>query len=229
VTAPPGREKSPRRERSTPSATDALRLRRLNRWQAETLKEDLADLYVESSRAQPGEGYRGREAFLRRLTGAIRRPGFALLIAESTAFAGCVYGFPVRREGTWWRGFDGPLPQSVEQLTASGHVFAITETVVHPHADDQGLARRLQHRLLADHHASLGATLVEQADAAVCNAFLSWGWQDIGLVRRPSDEQLLRPSDPVVLRALVLPFGLGRLTTAHPDGLAHEIRTQRPG
>ncbi|WP_230195289.1 hypothetical protein [Streptomyces coriariae] len=229
MTPPLGRQQPPLGDGSTPSAMDALRLRRLNRWQAETLKEDLADLYVESFRAQPGEGYRSREAFLRRLTGAVRRPGFALLIAESTAFAGCVYGFPVRRDGTWWRGFDGPLPRSVEQLTASGHVFAITETVIHPHTDDQRLARRLQYRLLAEHHASLGATLVEQGDSAVCNAFLSWGWQDIGLVRRPSDQQALRPSDPEVLRALVLPLGIGSSATAHPDGLTHDNRTQRPG
>lgn len=209
----------------------ALRLRRLNRWQAETLKEDLADLYVESSRARPGEEYRGREAFLRRLTGDIRRPGFALLIAENTAFAGCAYGFPVRREGTWWQGFDGPLPRSVEQLTASGHVFAITETLLHPHTDDQDLARRLQRSLLAEHHASLGATLVDEADSAVCDAFLSWGWQDIGTVHRPSDRPGLRPLQPpeeLVLRALVLPLGPGPRTDTHPDGLAHENRTQRP-
>lgn len=229
MTAPPGRERPPHGAGSTPSAMDALRLRRLNRWQAETLSEDLADLYVESSRAQLGEGYRGREAFLRRLTSAIRQPGFALLVAEGTAFAGCVYGFPVRREGTWWRGFEGALPRSVEQLTASGHVFAITETLVHPHTLDQGLARRLQQRLLTDHHASLGATLVDQTDSAVRDAFLSWGWQDIGLVRRPSDQQGVRPSDPVVLRALVLPLEPGPRTAAHPDGLAHDNRTQRPG
>ncbi|MCX4763290.1 hypothetical protein OG562_20415 [Streptomyces sp. NBC_01275] len=213
---------------------DALRLRRLNRWQVETVKEDLADLYVESSLAQPGEEYRDREAFLRRLTGAVRRPGFALLIAENTAFAGCAYGFPLRREGTWWRGFDGPLPRSVEQLTASGHVFAITETVVHPHtADhDRDLARRLQQRLLADHHASLGATLVDQTDPATCDAFLSWGWQDIGTIHRPPDDPTLRSSAPVLLRALVLPLVLTphpqTHPPTHPDGLAHENRTQRP-
>ncbi|CAL9480733.1 hypothetical protein SUDANB106_03059 [Streptomyces sp. enrichment culture] len=187
----------------------------------------MADLYVESSRAQAGEEYRGREAFLRRLTGDIRRPGFALLIAEDPALAGCAYGFPVQREGTWWRGFDGPLTQSVEQLTASGHVFAITEIVVHPHTDDRGLARRLQQRLLAGQHVSLGATLVDQADSAVLDAFLSWGWQDIGVIRRPSAPAVLRPSDPVRLRALVLP--LGPRAAARPDGLAHESRTQRPG
>ncbi|WP_240436665.1 hypothetical protein [Streptomyces sporangiiformans] len=196
---------------------ETVRLRRLNRWQAEGLREDLADLYVESSQAESGEEYRGREAFLRRLTGDIRRPGFALLIAEDTAFAGCAFGFPVRREGTWWRGFDGTLPQSIEQLTVSGHVFAITEIVVHPHAQNQDLARRLQQRLLADQHASLGATLVDQADSASLAAFLFWGWQDIGEVRRPSG--------PAVLRALVLP--LGPRTAARPDGLGHDNRTQR--
>jgi hypothetical protein len=226
VTAPLSQE-PPQGEGSTRTPADALRLRRLNRWQTETLREDLADLYVESTRAQPGQEYRGREAFLRRLTRDIRQLGFSLLIAENVTFAGCAYGFPVPRQGTWWRGFDGPLPQSVEQLTASGHVFAITEIVVHPHTDDQGFARRLQERLLADHHASLGATLVAQTDAPACDAFLSWGWQDIGTIRRPPDPTALRPSDPVLLRALVLP--IGPRTAARPDGLAHDNRTQRPG
>ncbi|MEU4043080.1 hypothetical protein [Streptomyces antibioticus] len=236
MTVPPRPERPPYGDAGDAGAAtpmDALRLRRLNRWQAETLKEDLADLYVESSQAQPGEEYRDREAFLRRLTGAVRQPGFALLIAEGTAFAGCAYGFPVRRDGTWWRGFDGPLPPSVEQLTASGHVFAITETLVHPHTDAPGVARRLQRRLLADHHASLGATLVDQADRVVHDAFLSWGWQDIGAVLRPSDgssRSSLLPPDAVVLRALVLALGAGTgaLGAANPDGLAHENRTQRP-
>lgn len=213
MTAPPPRAGS------TPSTAGAVRLRRLNRWQVETVREDLADLYVESSRAAPGEEYRGREAFLRRLAADVRRLGFSLLIAEDTAFAGCAYGFPVPRQGTWWRGFDGTFPQSVEQLTDSGHVFAITEIVIHPHtADQEDLARRLQERLLADDHASLGATMVDQTDAVAFDAFLSWGWQDIGAVRRPSD--------PTTLRALVLPLGPRTLT--RPDGLAHENRTQRP-
>ncbi|WNZ09850.1 hypothetical protein [Streptomyces sp. 11x1] len=225
MTAPDRREPQ-QGPAGTAAPAHAVRLRRLNRWQAETLREDLADLSVESSPAGAGRRYRGREAFLRRLTGDIRRPGFALLIAEDTAFAGCAYGFPVPREGTWWRGFHGNLPQGVEQLTASGQVFAITEIVVHPHSGDEDLARRLQRRLLGDHHASLGATLVDPADAPARDAFLSWGWQDIGAVRRPSDPTVHRPSAPVLLRALVLP--LGPRSTTHPDGLTHENRTQRP-
>lgn len=198
---------------------EAVRLRRLNRWQAETLREDLADLYVESSWAESGAEYRGRKAFLRRLADDVRRPGFALLVAEDTGLVGCAFGFPVAREGTWWRGLDGTLPQSLEQLTASGHVFAVTEIVVHPHARNHGLARRLQTRLLADQHASLGATLIDDADAGGLAAFLSWGWQDIGAIRRPSG--------PATLRALVLP--LGPRTAGRPDGLGHDNRTQRPG
>lgn len=112
---------------------------------------------------------------------------------------------PYHARGHGGGGFDGALPQSVEQLTASGHVFAVTEIVVHHHTDDQGLARRLQERLVADHHASLGATLVDEADAVARDAFLSWGWQDIGAIRRPTDPAVLRPSSPVPRRALVHP------------------------
>ncbi|MFJ9379416.1 hypothetical protein [Streptomyces sp. NPDC101455] len=45
-------------------AMDTVRLRRLNRWQAEGLREDLADLYVESSDAEAGEEFNDRQKFL---------------------------------------------------------------------------------------------------------------------------------------------------------------------
>ncbi|MFF7447656.1 MULTISPECIES: hypothetical protein [unclassified Streptomyces] len=48
----------------------------------------------------------------------------------------------------------------------------------------------------------------------------------VGTLRRPPDPTALRPTDPVTLRALVLPTGPD--TAAHRDGLAHESRTQRP-
>ena len=91
---------------------DTVRLRRLNRWQAEGLREDLADLYVESSVTPPGEEFRGRQEFLRRLTDGVKLPGFDMLVAEARSLTGCVFGFPVPRDGSWWEGFDGPLPQN---------------------------------------------------------------------------------------------------------------------
>ncbi|MHA5054668.1 hypothetical protein [Streptomyces sp. SD15] len=197
---------------------DTVRLRRLNRWQAEGLREDLADLYVESSAAEPGEEFHDRQKFLHRLADDVKLPGFDMLVAEAEALTGCVCGFSVPRDGSWWQGFDGPLPQNLEQLTASGHVFAILETVVHPHQYARGLARRLQERLLTDHQASLGVTLLDQSAGSACAVFKDWGWQEVGRIQRLPG--------PTTFRVLVLP--LGERTEEHPDGLAHNDRTQRP-
>ncbi|MBO0515376.1 hypothetical protein J0695_26805 [Streptomyces beijiangensis] len=141
-----------------------------------------------------------------------------MLVAEAETLSGCVYGFPVQRDGSWWEGFDGPLPQNIEQLTASGHVFAIKETLVHPHDHPRELARRLQEQLLGDHEASLGAALVEGSGRKAAAALRSWGWQEVGRIDRPAG--------PAGLRVLVLP--LGERSAAHPDGLAHNDQTQRP-
>jgi GNAT superfamily N-acetyltransferase len=195
---------------------DTVRLRRLNRWQAEGMREDLADLYVESSATPAGQEFQDRQEFLRRLAHDVQQPGFDMLVAEAQSLTGCVVGFPVPRDGSWWQEFEGPLPQNLEQLTASGHVFAITETLVHPHEHAHGLARRLQERLLADHQASLGVTLVDQSDRQARAVFETWGWLEAG--------QILRA--PSVLCVVLLP--LGKRTTEHPDGLAHNARTQRP-
>ncbi|MFI6663034.1 hypothetical protein ACIBL8_47020 [Streptomyces sp. NPDC050523] len=200
-----------------PYVMDSVRLRHLHRWQAEGLREGLADLYVESSTTPPGEQFSGRQEFLRRLADGVKLPGFDMLVAEARSLTGCVFGFPVPRDGSWWQGFDGPLPQNLEQLTASGHVFAILETVVHPHQYARGLARRLQERLLADHQASLGVTLVDQRDRSARAALEAWGWQEAGRLHRA----------PTVLCVLLLP--LGERTTEHPEGLGHNARTQRPG
>ncbi|MFJ4629063.1 MULTISPECIES: hypothetical protein [unclassified Streptomyces] len=195
-----------------------MRLRRLNRWQAEGLREDLADLYVESSDAEAGEEFNDRQKFLVRLADEVKLAGFDMLVAEAAALAGCVCGFSVPRDGSWWEGFEGPLPQNLEQLTASGHVFAILETLVHPHQHAHGLARLMQERLLADHQASLGVTLVEESARGVGRTLEGWGWREIGRIRREPDS--------TAVRVLVLP--LGERTEDHPDGLAHNDRTQRP-
>ncbi|WP_174864578.1 hypothetical protein [Streptomyces spinoverrucosus] len=99
--------------------------------------------------------------------------------------------------------------------------------MVHPHTDDQGLARTLQERLLAGHHASLGATLVAQTDAPVRDAFLSWGWQDIG-----SNSPATGSHGPPAVgpQCCCGPWSSppARARPLAPDGLAHESRTQRP-
>lgn len=219
-TSPPGRSHGGlRRAPSGPDVVSAIRLRRLNRWQAEGLKEDVADLYVESSHPVAGTAHSSREAFLHRLTGDVRRPGFAMLVAERASLFGCVFGFPLRRDGSWWRGFLGPFPRDVEQLTASGHVFAITDVVVARHGQDLALGRRLQERLLDEHHASLGATLVPESDIRSLAAFHAWGWREIGEVHRPPGTARLR--------ALVLPLGSPTAAGSDPGFRAGTRRPQR--
>jgi GNAT superfamily N-acetyltransferase len=141
-----------------------------------------------------------------------------MLIAQGRTLTGCVFGFPVGREGSWWQGVDGTLPENLEQLTASGHVFAIGEIMVHPHERDQGTGRRLQEALLADQDASLGVTMVDGADAAACAAFASWGWLEVGEARAEHAPNGLR----------VLVRQLGERTAENPDGLTHDARTQPP-
>ena len=192
----------------------AVRLRRVNRWMAQDLGGELADLYVDSRETSVAEAYRSRsrQDFLNRLTGDIRRPGFAMVIAETDHLMGCVYGFPVASDGCWWRGVDGALPRSIEQLTVSGGVFAITSILVQPHPRDQEVARRLQERLLSGHQASLGAVLVDPGDHQTLASLRSWGWLDAG--------EAWRPAGPAMFCALVFP--LGERTAARLEGLAHD-------
>ncbi|MDQ1033328.1 hypothetical protein QF035_010910 [Streptomyces umbrinus] len=221
MTAQPRQGQPHKPQAGEPSTMDAVRLRRVNRWLAQGLSGELADLYVDSRETPALEAYRSRsrQDFLNRLTGDIRRPGFAMVIAETDHLVGCAFGFPVGSDGLWWLGFDGALPQSIEQLTASGGVFAITSILVQPHEQDQDVARRLQERLLSDHQASLGATLVDPDDHPTLASLRSWGWLNVG--------EMWRPAGPTMFRALVLP--LGERTTARLEGLAHDAWTRWPG
>lgn len=148
---------------------------------------------------RPAQGLSGKLTDLHRLTADIRRPGFAMVIAETDGLVGCAFGFPV--------------------VAASSGVFAIIDMLVRPHPQDAHVARRLQERPPADHQASLGATLVDRADHPALTALRSWGWLDVG--------EIWKPITATLLRALVLPVG-GR-TAARPEGLAHDAWTRWPG
>jgi hypothetical protein len=188
-----------------------MRLRRPNRWLVESLREDLVELYGESCATAPGDPYRrpSRQNFSDRLTVDMRRPGFAMVIAERDSLMGCAFGSPVRGDGSWWLGFEGTLPRDIGQLTVSGGVFAFAGIMIRPHPRAPGIARRVQERLLTDHQASLGVTLVDQADRPTLAALRSWGWLDIG--------ELRRTTSLTTFRALVYP--LGERATARMEGL----------
>ena len=208
----PGEPNASNRERG-PSPWEGDRVRPLSRRQIEDRFQDLGELYEATSGGSRnngngngnGNGSANRDAFLRRLAGEVRRPGFALLIAENTTLTACAYGFPVRAADPWWQGHDTLLPRLLHGLAVTGGLFAVSGIVVPPrvrtHYQDRdwNLARRLQRRLLADHAPALGVTLVPRTDAETLTAYRAWGWQDV-----VADPDGLDPRLPGSCRVLVL-------------------------
>ncbi|MEW2608732.1 hypothetical protein AB0937_00660 [Streptomyces sp. NPDC047880] len=181
---PATRKPGPRPERGS-SPREGQRVRPLTRRQIEDHMQELGDLYAETCGGGPWAWNQARSAFLRRLAADARRPGFELLIAETTALTGCAYGFPVGGDGPWWEGFDGYLPGRLLRLAASGRLFVISGIHVPSRVRRQNqdrawnLARRLQKRLLTDHGAAVAVTLVKRSDHRTVEALRSWGWRYI--------------------------------------------------
>ncbi|MFH9418667.1 STAS domain-containing protein [Streptomyces rochei] len=172
----------PARRPDQPVLKDAIRLRRLTRWQTEDMREDIADLAAESVAGTPGEAYHDSGDFLHRLAVTAHRPGFALLVAETTRLVGCAFGFPAGSDGSGRQGFDGTLQEIIHRLTSRARFVLLTQVVADPHAQHRDIARRLQQRLLTDLHSPLGVTLLHPADQAGQAVFASWGWQNMGEV-----------------------------------------------
>lgn len=181
-----------------PVLKDGIRLRRLTRWEIEGMREGIADLAMASVADTPGESFHTRGDFLRRLAISARRPGFALLVAETTVLVGCAYGFPVYPDGPGRRGFDRMLQESIQRLTACARFLLLTQVVAHPHAQRRDIGRRLQQRLLTDRRATLGVALLHPADQAGQAAFESWDWQNMG--------EIVGLPGPVAPCVLILPL-----------------------
>ncbi|MFF5860197.1 hypothetical protein ACFY8B_32035 [Streptomyces sp. NPDC012751] len=196
---PPQRER-----RSSPQVAD--RIHRLTRGQVADRLQELGDLYAETSGGDPWAWNQARGPFLGHLTADARRPGFSLLIAETTALTGYAYGFPTGGSGPWWAGFDGHVRRSLLRRAASGRLFVVSGIVVPPRVRREyrdhvwNLARRLQRRLLADHGAALGVALVDVRDGRTVETMRSWGW------RYAADDSLQAVS-PGPFRILVLAPG----------------------
>ncbi|MEB8336865.1 hypothetical protein [Streptomyces endophyticus] len=123
--------------------------------------QELGALYAANSVVRPEEREWRSRAFLRRLVTDLRRPGFALVVAENTPLTGCAYGFPFR--GGLFEIREIVVPQRVREQSPSR---------------DWNLARRLQRRLLDDHGHATGLTLVDRTDVKALAALRSWGWRD---------------------------------------------------
>lgn len=160
--------------------------RRMSRWQAEQQREAVADVYVEAYRGMPGDEFRDREEFLRRFAEATQRPGFDMIVASERRMTGAAYGYVLDRADGWWRDFTGEGPGGVdlEELTASGQVFALAELMVVPAYRRQGIATRLLDQILLRSDAALITTLVTPTAAGdavgAVGALRAWGWSYLG-------------------------------------------------
>ncbi|GHE10655.1 hypothetical protein [Streptomyces alanosinicus] len=195
----PGRPKG----RQGPSPHEGTRLHELTRGQVEDRRQELGDLYAETSGGSPWAWNQARTAFLRHLAADARRPGFSLLIAETTALTGCAYGFPAGGAGPRWAGLGRHVQDGLLRRAAPRRLFVVSGIVVPPrvcweHQDRPwNLARRLQQRLLAGQRAALGVTLVDVRDDQAVETLRSWGWRSAG-------EDTLTAVPPGPFRVLVL-------------------------
>lgn len=156
--------------------------RRMSRWQAEQQREAVADVYVEAYRGVPGEEFRDRQDFLRRFADSTQRPGFDMVVASERRMTGAAFGFVLDRADGWWQDFSGSLPAGLdlEELTASGQVFALAELMVVPAYRRQGIATKLLDQLLLRSDAALASALAGADGGAAGSAFRAWGWTPIG-------------------------------------------------
>ncbi|MFF5145556.1 hypothetical protein ACFY6U_38610 [Streptomyces sp. NPDC013157] len=192
--------------RSSPEVAE--RVRPLSRGQVADRLQELGDLYAETSGGDAWAWNQARATFLLHLAADSRRPGFSLLIAETTALAGYAYGFPTAGTGPWGPRFRGHVREGLLRRAVTGGLFVVSGIVVPPRVrreyKDQvwNLARRLQRRLLSDHGAALGVTLVDARDARTVETMRSWGWRDAGDGTLPA-VPLAVPPGPFRLLVLV--------------------------
>ncbi|MFJ6730438.1 MULTISPECIES: hypothetical protein [unclassified Streptomyces] len=180
--ARPGRPRAPRAGRLERGSSphEGERLRPLTRGQVEDRLRELGDLYAECCGGGSRAWNEARTGFLRHLAADARRPGFSLLIAESTTLTGFAYGFPAGRH-----------------FVVSGIV--VPPRVRHAYQDRTwNLARRLSRRLIGDHGSVLGVTLVDVRDDETVRVLRAWGWRSAG-------KGVLPELPPGPYRVLVLP------------------------
>ncbi|MGK5529026.1 N-acetyltransferase family protein [Streptomyces sp. URMC 129] len=145
-------------------------LRRLSRWQAETDREQIADLYVAAHQDTPGPRPLPREEFVHAFADHdLGRPGFDLVLAGDPKPVGCAYGFQLPE-----------VPPGLAELAGTGRVFLLAGLMVVPRRRGQGVATRMQRELLSRAGADLVLARPGPGNAPAHAALRSWGWVEAG-------------------------------------------------
>lgn len=159
-------------------------LRRLSRWQAESQRDDIADLYLEAHRDASGTSPLDRQGFLSRLVDHdTQQPDFDMMTANDPALAGCAFGFRADRGTAWWDEFER-VPAELDDLTSSRQLFVVAELLVLPHQRRRHVATRLVNELLSRVDAAVALTLLAPSNTTARAAYQSWGWAKAGELAR---------------------------------------------
>ncbi|MFK4065183.1 hypothetical protein [Streptomyces sp. NPDC029674] len=171
-------------------------LRRLSRWQAEMQREAIADLYVEAVRGMAGAGFGDRRDFLLRFEHDVQQTDFDMVVADSAGLVGCLYGYRAERSGAWWERFRAVLPPEVEEQTASGRVFLLSELMMTPAERGSDVASRLRTLLLTRHTSDVVVAVLKPDDDRGRHVLQAWDWTKLGEFA-PQQEGWLRPPSPL--------------------------------
>lgn len=154
-------------------------MRRLSRWQAESQREDFADLYLQAYRDPFGDTGPDRQQFGERFAYDVQQPEFEMLVASDPSLVGCAYGFRVDRDSAWWEQFE-TVPTEIDEATSVRQVFLIAELMVLPHQRRRHVAGRLHDQVLSRTDAPLAITLLDPGNGPARAAFQTWGWTKAG-------------------------------------------------
>jgi ribosomal protein S18 acetylase RimI-like enzyme len=144
----------------------------------------IVPLYEATHADQLDNPFYSTERFVERLHAYASRDGFALALArdELGAPVGQAFGYPLPPGSRWWDGLITDVPDGFTTETGT-RTFALTELMVHPDHQRQGIARALHDRLLRA-RPEQRATLLVRADNTAANiAYAHWGWDVAGRLR----------------------------------------------
>lgn len=145
------------------------------------LADTLADVYVESWAHQRDNPFRSRGAFLERLDGYRRSPGFLLVTARDGAgeLVGYIFGYRLPAGSQWWEGIDPPVSEEFAREDGQ-RTLALIELHVRPPFRRRGIAGALVGEYVRGRGAERATLCVDPANVAASTAYRTWGWRVLG-------------------------------------------------
>ncbi|MEV1318396.1 GNAT family N-acetyltransferase [Micromonospora arborensis] len=160
---------------------EGLQLRHHSADEARGNLDQLVDLYLEVY-AGGGEFY-SEDRYRRQLDLHMQRAGWELVTASIRgSLVGYIYGFPLPSHTRWWDGIHQPVPPGFTEEDGA-RTFALSELLVHPAWQRQGVATSLHDELIRSRSERRATLLVRPDNARARTLYNSWGWKKVTKLR----------------------------------------------